>query len=178
MNAVGWASHCQMHYSDYIPTTDPEVLATLRDWFRMNPEILVRIRRPRSGSEEFEFFSSFEALTKRMPDDAPYTWFPIFQQPQLPPRGIVDDNFIAQCLSAIPDGTEYLIVETVLTVAGKLSWFHGASGESHGMFRDDLEESRETPVAVGEYPDCLEERADVIHAFTLDAAGIVVPGPY
>lgn len=167
-----------MHFSEFTPITNPEVVATLDRWFRAQPEILVRRRGPCSGTEEFEFFSSFEALVERMRTSIPYTWFTVFGKPQLPLRGVVDDNFIAQCLSSIPDGAEYLIVETVRTVAGKVSWFHDLSGDVKAQLRDDLETSRNAPVAFGLYPPCLEERDDVVHAFTPDADGIVKPGPY
>jgi hypothetical protein len=167
-----------MHYSDYTPTTAQEVLTTLERWFRKRPEILVRSRGQASGSEEFEFFSSFGALAERMRSARPYTWFTVFEQPQLPLRGVVDDDFIARCLSSVPDGSEYLFTETVLTVAGTRSWYHNQSGESHAMLRDDLEDSRGRQVAFGFYPPCLEERVDVIHAFTPDAEGVVTAGPY
>ena len=167
-----------MHYSDYTPTTASEVLATLERWFRTQSEILVRSRGRASGSEGFEFFSSYEALVKKMREARPYTWFTVFQQPQLPLRGVVDDGFITRCTSSIPDGAEYLLVETVRTVAGSMSWFHNRSDESHAMLRDDLEDCRGKPVAFGLYPPCLEEREDVIHAFTPDAEGVVIAGSY
>lgn len=167
-----------MHYSDYTPTTNPEVLGKLDRWFCAQSEILARIRGRSSGSEEFEFYSAFKSLTDRMHDSRPYTWFTVFKQPHLPLRGVVDDDFIARCLSSVPDGAEYLITETVRRVAGKRSWFHNSSGDSNKMLRDDLEESRGVFVAVGLYPPCIEEREDVIHCFTPDADGIVTAGPY
>ena len=46
--------------------TDREFLSTLQNWLRARPEILVLIRYSRAaGSKDFEFFSSFEALTTR-----------------------------------------------------------------------------------------------------------------
>src|SRR5580765_6701985 len=118
-----------MHAAEHIPITDPKVSTTLEKWFRLQPEILARIRRPRSGSEEFQFFSSHDALTDIMRESVPYTWFTIFEKPQLPLRGVVDDAFIERCLASIPDGSEYLIVETAPTVAGKVSWFHNLSSD-------------------------------------------------
>lgn len=167
-----------MHFSEFIPTTSPEVLATLDRWCRDQPELLVRTRGRSCGNEEFKFFSSLEALKQAMRDSSPYTWFSVWEKPQLPLRGIVDDNFIERCMSSVTGGDEYLIVETIITVAGKVSWFHNLSGDVKASLRDDLETSRGTPVAFGLYPPCLEERDDVIHAFTPDADGIVKPGPY
>jgi hypothetical protein len=167
-----------MRYSDYIATTNPEVLAKLERWFGAQPEVLVRTRVCCSGTEQFEFFSSCDALTKRMRESLPGTWFTVFEHPQLPLRGIVDDNFIARCLDNISDGSEYLIAEIVPRIAGRMSRLHNASGDTGAMLREDIEESRGILVAVGLYPPCLEERDDVIHVFTPNADGIVKPGPY
>jgi hypothetical protein len=172
------ALYTRMRYTDLIPTTDSDVLARLERWFREQPEILVRIRVRRSGSEDFEFFSSFEALANRMRESLPGTWFAVFKQPQLPLRGVVDDSFIKGCMKHIHDGNEYLIVETVRRMAGKGSWLHNASGQTYAMLHGDLEESRGVPVAVGLYPPCLEERDDVVHVFTPNADGTVTAGPY
>lgn len=167
-----------MKPADYTPTTNPKVLAKLEKWFHSQPEILVRVRRPRSGSEEFQFFSSLEALAERMRDSVPYTWFTVFEKPQLSLRGVVDDAFIERCLASIPDRSEYLIAETSPRVAGKRSWFHNLSSDAKAEMRDDLETSRGAHVAVGLYPPTLEDRDDVIHAFTPDVDGKVKPGPY
>jgi hypothetical protein len=160
------------------PTASPEALATFERWFRAQEQILVRTRDPIGGSDEFEFFSSFDTLKTRMQEADPYTCFTVWENAQLPLRGVVDDDFIARCLSSIPDEAEYLIVETVRRVAGKASWFYNTSDRSHTLLRSDLEDSRGTPVAVGLYPTCLEERADVIHVFRPDADGKTKRAPY
>jgi hypothetical protein len=167
-----------MRYTDHIPTTNKEVLSKLECWFRKRPEILVRTRVRCSGREEFEFFSSFKAFEDTLRESLPGTWFTVFEQPQLPLRGIVDNKFIARCLDIIPDGAEYLMMETVRTAAGKMSWFRNHSDDTHVMFRSDIEGSLGVSVAVGLYPPCLEERDDVIHVFTPNADGIVKAGPY
>jgi len=167
-----------MRYTDHIPTTNPEVLAKLERWFHERAEILVRTRVPCSGNEEFEFFSSFTALVERMREALPGTWFTIFEQPQLPLRGVVDDDFIARCLKCIPNGAEYLILETVRRVAGKRSWFHDHSDDVYAELPAYLEDSRGVSVAVGLYPPTLEERDDVIHVFTPKTDGIVPKLPY
>jgi len=167
-----------MRYTDYIPTTNKEILAKLECWFHERPEILVRTRVQCSGRDEFQFFSSFEMLANRMRESHPGTWFTIFEQPQLPLRGVVDDDFIARCLKNISKGDEYLIVETVQRVAGKRSWFHNLSDDTYASLPDYLSGSLGVSVAVGLYPPCLEERDDVIHVFTPNADGIVKAGPY
>ena len=161
------------------PTTDPKFLALLKSWFEKTPEILVLIRlRCGGGARDFEFYSSYEALFDRinnLPHGASVT---AFKQPQLLLRGVVSDHFITKCLEQIPNGAEYLMVETVQTVAGKMSWFHNGSGVSHAELRDDLQESQGVHVAVGLHPPVLDDTDEVIYAVVPDADGTVRAGPY
>jgi len=161
------------------PTTDPQFLGTLEDWFRTQSEVLVEIRyRCGGGSQDFELLPSFRALTDRIRELAAGACVTAFRRPQLPLRGVVDDNFVAACLKSIPDGSEYLVAETVRRVYGRHSFFHCGSGESHAELRDDLEECRGALVAAGLYPPVLEKSADVITGVVPDADGVVRAGPY
>jgi hypothetical protein len=161
------------------PTIDPKFLGTLESWFQSQSQILALVRiRCGAGARDFEFFSSYEALKAEIQKLSAGTWITIFKQPQLPLRGIVDDNFISKCLSSIPDGSEYLIVEAKLTIAGRMSWFHDDSGVSHSSLREDLEGSRGVPVAVGLHPPVFGDTNEVIHAIVPDEDGIVRAGPY
>jgi hypothetical protein len=161
----------------YAPTTDPKFLTTLEAWLRSQPEILVLIRSSHAaGAKDFEFFTSFQDLSGRIGQLPPRTCVIAFRPPPLPLRGTVDDSFVAKCLSSIPDGTEYLVVETVRRVDGQMSWFHHGAGELHVELRDDLEQSRGVPVAAGLYPPWLEDTDDVISAVVPDEHGVVSPG--
>jgi hypothetical protein len=163
----------------YASSTDKRFLATLDEWLRSQHEILVLIRYSHAaGAKAFEFFSSFETLTERLRSLPPRTCIIAFRQPQLPFRGVVDDNFIVTCLSGVPDGSEYLIMEIVRRMAGKASWFHHVAGESHAELRADLEDSRGLAVAVGLYPPWLEDTNDVISAVVPDEHGVVTTGIY
>jgi hypothetical protein len=163
----------------YAPTTDPTFLGTLELWFRSQPEILVLIRYSHAaGSKDFEFFSSFQSLDDRIQTLPPLTCIIAFRQPQLALRGIVDDEFIARCLRAIPDGSEYLVVEAVRRVYEQQSWFHHGAGESHAELREELEASRGIPVAAGLYPPWLEDTDDVISAVVPDEHAVVKAGTY
>lgn len=163
----------------YAPTTDQKFLGTLEAWLRDMSEILVLIRYSRAaGSKDFEFFSSFQVLSDRIRELPPLACVIAFKQPQLPFRGVVDDNFIASCLNNIPDGSEYLVVESVRRVYGRMSWFHHASGESHAELRGDLEDSRSASVAVGLYPPWLQDTNDVMSAVVPDERGVVTGGVY
>ena len=158
---------------------DSRFLETLATWLYDQTEVLVEIRYRRGGgSRYFEFFASFEGLSQRLRELPAGACITALRRPQLPLRGVVDDAFITRCLSSIPHGVEYLVVETVRRVYGRYSFFHCGSGETHRELRDDLEESRATPVAVGLFPPVSELSAEVIRAVVPDPDGIVRPGPY
>ena len=163
----------------YASATDPKFLGTLESWLRDLPEILVLIRYSHAaGNKDFEFFSSFGTLSNRIRQLPPRTSVVAFRQPQLPLRGVVDECFIASCLSRIPDGSEFLVLETTRRAYGEMSWLHNEAGESHAELREALEESRGTPVAVGPYPSRLEDSDDVASAIVPDENGIVRIGVY
>jgi hypothetical protein len=159
--------------------TDRKFLDTLEGWLRSRHEVLVLIRHSHAaGAKHFEFFSSFQDLSETIRQLPPRASVIGFRQPQLPLRGVVDDDFIAKCLNSIPDGLEYLVVETVRRVYGRRSWFHHGAGMSHAELRDDLEESRGVGVAVGLYPPWLDDNNDVISAVVPDGQGAVSQGIY
>jgi hypothetical protein len=163
----------------FTSTAGRDFLAKLDSWFSSQPEILVMIRYSHAaGARDYEFFPSLQSLTERIRGLPALTSITVFRQPQLPLRGIVDDALISRCLSSIPEGGEYLVVETVRRVYGSRSWFHYGSGESHAELRDDLEECRGAPVAVGLYPEWVEDTEDVASAYVPDEHGVVKPGVY
>src|SRR5215467_2758944 len=106
-------------------TADPGFLNTLESWLRSRPEILVLIRYSRAaGQKDFEFFSSFQALADRIRRLPPETSIIAFREPQLPLRDVVGDAFIASCLEAVSDGTEFIVLELMQSTAGGFSWSH------------------------------------------------------
>jgi hypothetical protein len=163
----------------YRPTTDPEFLGTLELWLRGQPEVLTLIRYSgAAGAKDFEFFSSFQSLADRIRELPPLACITAFRQPQLSLRSFVDDDFITRCLSIIPEGSEYLVVESTKRVCGDLSWFQYRAGESHTELREDLEDSRGVPVAVGRYPPWYGDTDDVVSAVVPDEHGEVNSGIY
>ena len=160
-------------------TTDERFLTTLEEWLRINSEILVQIRYSRAaGNKSFEFFTSFAEFVERMHQLRPETCITAFRSYQLPIRGVVDDEFISNCLVQIQDGSEFLVVETVPRNVGHVSWFHDEAGTSHLELREALESSRGMHVAVGIYPPSLDDGLEVICGFIPDAAGNVKVGVY
>jgi len=166
-------------HSYYPSVRDKGFLDTVNTWLDSRKELLVLIRFSRAaGQREFEFFSSLEAFLNRLQELPPLACITVFGQPQLPIRGVVDDTFIANCLSNFIDGSEYLIVETERQTAGPVSWFHHGSGLSRGSLREDLEESRGVPIAFGPYPPWLKDGPDVVSAIVPDEHGVVRTGIY
>lgn len=110
-------------------TTDKEFLKTLEDWLRGQSEIMILIRYSReAGNKSFEFFTSFAALRERLAMLKAETSVTAFRKRQLPMWGRVDDEFIGNCLSLIPSGSEFLILETDPRMATQQWLFHPRSG--------------------------------------------------
>jgi hypothetical protein len=163
----------------YASSTDNRFLARLDVWLRTQHEILVLIRYSHAaGSMEFVFFSSVDMLSERLRRLPPRTCVIAFRELQLPIRGIVDDSFIANCLSSIPNGSEFLVVETIHRTAGRVSWFHHGAGTSHSVLREELDSLRGHTVAAGLYPPWLEDSDDVVSAVVPDEHGVVTAGVY
>jgi len=162
-----------------LSTADSGFLRTLEEWLATQREILVEVEFSRTaGNKEFRFFSSFQELSSHLQQLNPQTRITAFRNPQLTLRGRVDDAFIDMCLKRIPNGTEFLVVETVPRTAGTYSWFHQESGVMHEELRESLENSRGNPVAVGKYPPWQEIGPDVICAHVPDADGVDRAGVY
>jgi len=154
-------------------TTDPAFLGVLENWLRSRSEILVLIRHSRAaGWKEFEFFFSYESLAGRLSQLPPSTSVIAFREPQLPLRGVVDADFISTCLNALPEDSEFLVLETCGRDA------HWIAGETHAELRNELQELTGRSVAVGTYPPWQADTTDVIAAVVPDGKGVVTRGIY
>lgn len=158
---------------------DPQFATTIEKWLCEQSEILVMFRYPNAGgARDFEIHSSLPTIMRRLSEVPPQTSVIAFRKPQLPIRGSSTPALVEVALARIPDGTEFLIVETVLTTYGKRSWYHNASGESHAELREELESSAGRQVMVGEYPPWLEDGPDVVSGYVPDKDGRIKPGAY
>ncbi len=163
----------------YASATDEKFQSTLKNWLQSQREILVLIRFSRAaGSQSFELFSSAEILIARLHNLASDTCVTAFKQPQIPIRGVVNDEFIGTCLGIIPDGVAFLIKETTLRTAGCASWYFHTSGASHSELLEELEDMRGHDVAAGLYPPWPVDNEDVISAIVPDQHGVVTTGMY
>ncbi len=158
---------------------DASFATTLRQWFHEQDELLVMLRYSNAGgSRDYELHSSFESIAKRLATVPPQTSVIVFRDPQLQLRGVVTDEFVAKALASIPDGVEFLFVETALTTFGTKSWYHNASGNRQSELREELEASMGRPVMLGRYPPWLVDGPDVVSGYVPDAAGLIKPGAY
>ncbi|HYM78930.1 MAG TPA: hypothetical protein VE377_23355 [Candidatus Dormibacteraeota bacterium] len=160
-------------------TTDKQFLKSLEDWLGGQSEVMILVRYSRAaGSKSFEFFTSFAALRARLALLKAETSVTAFRKPQLPLRGRVDDEFIGKCLSFIPGGTEFLVLETDPRMATQQWLFHHQAGASTDELQQALEGLRGRLVAVGEYPQWLKDSPDVISAYVPKQDGTVKAGVY
>ena len=163
----------------YPSAADPAFVASIRRWFTARDEVLVMIRYANAGgSKDYELHRSSESIAARIASLPPKTSIIVFRETQLPIRGVVDRALIDRALAEIRDGEEFLMVETVATVAGPRSWYHSAAGECHSELQAELESSMGRPVMLGVYPPWLEDGPEVISGFVPDADGQIRPGAY
>ena len=125
-------------------TADKKFLESLEDWLRCESEIMILVRNSRvAGNKSFEFFTSFAVLRKRLERLQAEASVTAFREPQLPLRGYVDNEFISKCLSFIPAGSEFLVLETDPRVATQQWLYHHEAGESPDELQQALEGLRE-----------------------------------
>ena len=159
--------------------TSEDFLRTLEIWLQSESELLILIRySSAAGNKDFELYSSFALLQERLRQLPASTCVTAFRNPQLQLRGIVDGEFIGKCLRSVPDGAEYVVVETVPTTLAGFLHFDFTAGESRAELREALESRIGKSVAVGKYPPWQKESADVISAYVPTRDGKVKRGVY
>jgi len=160
-------------------TEEPEFGAVVEEWLSQGSEVSALIRYSRSaGSKDFEFFHSANAFWERVRKLPPLTSIIVFRKPQLPLRGVVDDEFVKAALASVPEGAEYLIAGLDQVSNGRYSFFRSLAGESHAELEDDLRGCLGERVAVGAYPPWLEDTQEVVSAIVPTEDGSIVGGVY
>ncbi|PKN91527.1 MAG: hypothetical protein CVU44_19420 [Chloroflexi bacterium HGW-Chloroflexi-6] len=160
-------------------SSDTAFLLTVKDWIEQNKEVLVLLRYSRAaGSKDFELFNSFASFEHRLSLLSPQTSIIVFGTPQLPIRGTVDNNFINQALSLIPDGAEFLIFNPIPTHEGKYSWHSCIIGETGNELVARLKEHYGQSLFLGLYPEWIQDNENVISATVPDETGKVIVGIY
>jgi hypothetical protein len=127
--------------------SEPVVKETLKDWFMRSGELFVELYLPHSGGGGHfyvltDYWQYEELMAKAKPGSISF----VLRDCQLPVRGHVCDELIAQAVKCVGEGSYYLIVKpglypTPLTVL--------ADGSTHTALTLDLEKLRGTQVWIG-----------------------------
>jgi hypothetical protein len=159
---------------------DTAFLATIAGWIESRSEVLVMFRWPNAaGSKSFEFFQDVSAFMARLEASAQRTSVIVFREPQLPLRGLIDEDFIRRAVNLVPESTGYLIAGLDRITMGNGSWYPESAGESYQELIADLRDWWPGHrVAVGPYPEWLQDNEGVLSAYIPDADGTVRPAAY
>lgn len=127
-------------------------LETVKGWLTTSTELFIVLRYLRAAGAKDYLFIHNEAEFRQLIDSCPLgTDFIVFRDPQLPLRGTVTPEFIADVQNRIPDGAEYLIVRMSPDEPIGLR-ITGYQGDTHADLIEDLSDIQSELVAVGPCP--------------------------
>lgn len=167
------------HWIALVPE-DPRFCDQVRLWIAERGEVSALIQyHAAGGNKSFEFFTTLEAFRTRLEELPALTAVTVYERPQLPLRGVVDDMFISKAIIEIPDGAEYLIAGLEIITFGRQSWLDFIGGEGTNELITELRRRVGTRVAIGTYPS-LDGGVDagVICAIVPTRDGDIVGGIY
>lgn len=130
----------------------PHFLETVQSWLDSSNEFSFVMRYLRAAGARDYLFIHNEAEFRQRIDSCPLgTDIVVFRDPQLPIRGTVTPEFIAEVQSRIPDGAEYLIVRMSPEepIGQRIT---GHLGNTHADMVEDLSGIQGELVAVGLCP--------------------------
>ena len=161
-----------------ISTASKGFVNTVISWFNEQPELLADICNSGcGGTTDYLFFKSYEAFSAHLNTLQPHTRVILYRFPQLPLRGKVSQELVSTALASIPEGSEFLVVELELTVAGKGQRYAYDGGETHEELTEVLKGRLGRTVAVGLHPRS-QNGDSVLVAYVPTTDGEVVPGAY
>ncbi len=149
---LGWLK--RMTTDRYEPERDitPHFVETVKGWLTMSSELFIVLRYLRAAGAKDYLFIHNEAEFRQLIDVCPLgTDIIVFRDPQLPNRGTVTPEFIAEMQNRIPDGAEYLIVRMSPEELSGLR-ITGDLGDTHADLVEDLSDIQGELVAVGLCP--------------------------
>ena len=130
-------------------------LETVSRWIDASSEVFIVLRYLGSGAKDYAFVCSVNDFTQLIDDCPTGTDIIVFRDQQLPRRGNVTEEFIAQSRRLIPDGTEYLCVSMIPESHGTVM-LSGSMADTETDLIDDLEDRLGGFVAVGPCPPFFE----------------------
>lgn len=142
----------------YDPERDitPRFVQAVTGWLAASDELFVVLRYLRAaGAKDYAFIHN-ETEFRQMIDACPNgTDIIVFRDRQLPIRGTVTPELIAEAKHQIPDGAEYLVVCSLPEKHGDLR-LSGEMGDTHATLIEDLSDIDGKPAAVGLSPRFIE----------------------
>lgn len=158
---------------------DRQFRDTISQWIGESSEVLALFRYSHAaGSRDFVFFTGADDFREKLEKLPSRTSVIVFREPQLPLRGVVNEELTETAMRLIPEDQEYLILCLEYTQYGKRGWFHWDAGDTHEDLMSDLRYVAGRLVAVGLYPPWLEDNENVISAIVPDTNGVVQVGVY
>ena len=146
----------------YDPERDitPHFLETVKGWLTTSSELFIVLRYLRAaGAKDYLFIRNETEFRQRIEACPLGTDIIVFRDPQLPIRGTVTPEFIAEMQSRIPDGAEYLIVRMSPEepIGQRIT---GYLGDTHAGLVEDLSDIQGELVAVGPCPPFIDPDHD------------------
>jgi len=163
-----------------LSTNDQEFISQATTVLEQLGEIFCVIRfNASAGNRSYEFFRSVESfrdLLSKLPEKSSVI---VFKRPQLPIRGVVNDNFIENAIQSLPAATECTIVRTSRITMGSRSWYHNIELNNLVEIEQELRDSFcwGHPVAVGIEPDW-HDLEQTIEGVVPNGSGVVQRGIY
>lgn len=142
----------------YRPERDitPAFLQRVHGWIRESSEVLVVLRYLcRAGYRDFALIDSVEAFDRLIQVCPRGTDIIVFRDPQLPLRGVADDDLMAAAQGIAAAVHECLLVELGSQQTGDPRLRGTSDSANHLM--DDLRDLRGEPIAFGPCPAYWEE---------------------
>lgn len=137
-----------------------------------------------AGLRSFEFFRDLESFRHRLRELPSRTSVVVFRDPQLPLRGIVDDEFVVEAKRWFMENhwirkKHWMVACMSMVTMGRASWFHHTDGSSLDELEEELRDGFcwGQPVAVGEEPNWFDLKR-TFDAIVPEPDGRVIIGAY
>lgn len=151
-----------MSLDSYNPERDvsPRFVETVLKWIESSKEVFFVLRYLRGGgAKDYGFVTNRDELHHLIDLCPTGTDMIFFRDPQLPIRGVVDEQFIANASRQIEDGTEYLCVCMRPQSQGDPR-LRGDMGDMLASMVEDLQEVFGEPVSLGSCPPFIDADSD------------------
>jgi len=142
---------------------DETFVNQVEEWLNEQGELFVVIQHYLSiNLNQYALVTSVKTLQEIILNAPEKTMIFVYQEKQLPLRGIADETFLENALHMIQDSEDYLLLDLTSEVQSKQAYLHGDTfWELRGRFPDFLHKK----VAFGKMP--------VAHLYDRDLSGVL-----